>query len=175
MNRKGIVGLLDAADQERVRADLAVLFGPRAQIFQQAYEKMRAKSGRGRMQAIGWNWPALFVPFAWFFFRKMYLYGAVILLLPILIEFVIDIPSGATIGLAIVVSMYSKSWYVQKALGHIAEADARGLAGAERAEYFRRVGGVSVLAGTLAGLLYAAIVAFVLLAVVQILRSPITH
>jgi hypothetical protein len=152
--------LLDDADQQRVRADLTTFFGPRAEVFLDMYEKMQSGTGRRRTAPISWSWPVFLGSFTWFFYRKMYAYGAIIIILPIILGYLLGSTGSA---LPIVFAMWAKAWYVTHALNRIVKADKLGLMGAERSDYLQRAGGVSLPAGIFAGLLFAAVLALVIL------------
>ena len=107
-----------------------------------------------------WNWPAFLGSFTWFFYRKMYLYGAMIIILPIILGYLFGSAGSA---LPILFAIWAKAWYVTCALNRIVKADKLGLTGGERTDYLQRAGGVSLPAGIFAGLLYAALLALVIL------------
>jgi hypothetical protein len=71
-------------DDRRVRPALAVLFriavGPRADYYARRFVRYE-RSGRG---APSWNWPAFALPTVWAFYRKLWAYGVVCALLPLL-------------------------------------------------------------------------------------------
>ena len=152
--------LLDDVDQQRVRLDLTTFFGPRAEVFLDTYEKMRSGTGTRRTAPMTWNWPAFLGSFTWFFYRKMYLYGAMIIILPIILGYLFGSAGSA---LPILFAIWAKAWYVTCALNRIVKADKLGLTGGERTDYLQRAGGVSLPAGIFAGLLYAALLALVIL------------
>src|ERR1700688_1162014 len=79
--------LLDAANQGSIRADLATYFGPNADHFLQVYDRMRAATGVKRIAPRSWNWAAFLLTFVWFFYRKMYAVGAIIIFLPVVIGY----------------------------------------------------------------------------------------
>ena len=89
--------------------------------------------------------------FTWFFYRKMYLYGAMTIFMPMLLGYLFGGVGGSS---GIVFVMWGKTWYVNHALSRIAKADELGLTGTDRADYLQRAGGVSWIAGILAGLVY---------------------
>src|ERR1700731_1676437 len=60
----------------------------------------------------------------------------------------------------------AKGWYVNYGLERVFKADKLGMVGAERADYLRRAGGVSLPAGIFAGVIYASILALMILAFV---------
>jgi hypothetical protein len=139
-------------DQDRVRADLATFFGSRPEIYLSIYEKMRS-SGR---PGFSWSWAAFFGGFVWFFYRRMYVWGASLILLPIILA--VLYPSMTAFSY-LYFAASAKPLYVHVALKRIGKADELGLTGTERSEYLRRAGGVSLTAGIIAGFLAAAFVA----------------
>jgi hypothetical protein len=154
--------LFDATDQWRVRADLETFFGPRAEVFLAVYEKMRANTPARRSTTRTWSWPVFLGGFTWFFYRKMYTYAAIVIFLPIIFGYLFGSIGG---GSFILFAIEAKTWYVSHALGRISKADALGLTGQERTDYLQRAGGVSLPAGIFAGLIYALLIAFVIIAV----------
>ena len=163
--------LLDASDQRRIRADLTTFFGPRADIYLDVYEKMRAAptlANRARVRT--WSWPVFLGSFTWFFYRKMYLYGGMLIILPMILSYLFGSAGSAT---SIIFAMWAKGWYVRNALSRIAKANKLGLTGAERIDYLRKAGGVSLTAGIFAGLIYAIILAVVFLGAIA--RHKVGH
>jgi hypothetical protein len=152
------LALFQEANQERVRADLRTFFGPRAEVYLETYDKMRARDGKFPMT---WHWTAFLTVFPWFFYRKMYAVGAVLVLLPVVLGFFGLTGGGGSLAVA---GILAKGIYVQTALGGILKADALGLSGPERSQYLERAGGVSVIAGTLAGFVFVAMLGLAILA-----------
>jgi hypothetical protein len=152
---------MEEVDQRRVHADLATFFGPRAEVFLDTYEKMRSATGARRRSPKTWSWPVFLGSFTWFFYRKMYAYGAMIIILPLVLGYLIG---SAGSVLPILFAMWAKSWYVSSALNRITKADKLGLVGIERTDYLQRAGGVSLPAGIFAGLIYATLLALVIFA-----------
>lgn len=148
--------LLWDENHQRVTADLRVFFGPRPDPYINVFEDMRLKQS---LSVIRLSWPALLFSFVWFFYRKMYVVGAIAILVPIVVALLF--PGVALTGAYIGLSMAARPTYVQSALKRISKADALGLAGSERVEYLRRAGGVSLAAGILAGVLYALLLALI--------------
>jgi hypothetical protein len=159
LSNNSIVAVLDRPDQGRVHADLAAFFGSRAEAYLKTYEKMRAATGWRRLQSIGWCWPAFFSGFAWFFYRKMYVLGTIVVVVPVVLGLVINTGTGIV---AVVIAMYGKGYYVQSALRHVLKADEIGLVGQERSDYLRGAGGVSIAAGVIGGFIYASALAVTL-------------
>ena len=147
--------LFDRPDQDRVRADLAEFFGQDGEAYLATYEKMRA-STRRQHSVFAWSWPAFLVSFAWFFYRKQYVLGALIVLLPLVLGYLLGGSGGSSA--AIVIAVLAKPSYVRAALERIVKADALKLEGAERADYLRRAGGVSPAAGGFAAIVLAGLV-----------------
>lgn len=158
-----LLALLDADNQEHIRQDLTDFFGPNAEIYLATYDKMRLASGTHRLAPMTWSWPGFLVSYAWFFYRKMYIYGAMFLLVPLVLGMLFP---TASVALYVCSAIMGKTLYVQIGLGRILKADALGLAGEERKSYLQRAGGVSVLAGAIGGLIFAAALIVVILAAV---------
>ena len=111
---------------------------------------------RNRPYVPTWNWAAFFAAFPWLFYRKMYVFGTLLIFVPPLLGYLFGITGNAGVAAGLAVS--TKSLYVQLAMRRLQKADNLGLIGEERQTYLRRAGGVSVLAGVLAGLLYAVLI-----------------
>lgn len=152
----------DAADQWRVRADLKTFFGPGADTYLQVYDKMRAADPNRRLSVRTWSWPVFLGAFTWFFYRKLYTYGAMVIFLPVVISYLFGQIGG---GMTVIFAMSAKNWYVNHALGRIAKADELALIGSERTEYLERAGGVSLTAGIFAGVIYGLLVALIIFAI----------
>jgi hypothetical protein len=135
--------------------ELALFIGPNADSFRGAWEATRAKNldGRGGI-AFKFCWPAFLFGFAWFLYRKMWAFGLLLLIVPVALGFMFESPGGS-MGVAIAVSLFAKSMYVQHALPKIEEARAGGGGG----EAVRAAGGVSILGGAIGGAILAASVA----------------
>jgi hypothetical protein len=152
--------LFQEASQERVRADLRTFFGPNADVYLETYDKMRARGGKFPTT---WHWTAFLTVFPWFFYRKMYAVGAVLVFLPPAFAFFLG-PSPAGSAALACAGMFAKGTYVQMGLGRILQADALELSGPERSRYLERAGGVSVIAGALAGFVFVAMLGLAILA-----------
>ena len=144
--------LVDDPDQERVRADLSEFFGPRAEIYLAMYDKVREAPAAKRTVIRSWSWPVFFGAFTWFFYRKMYAYGALLVIAPVILGYLFggtqcrDRNSVRDVGEVLVRQLRPEP---------ISKADKLGLTGTERAEYLQKAGGVSLTAGIFAGLIYA--------------------
>jgi hypothetical protein len=153
--------LLDDPDPDRIRADLSLFFGPRAETFLHTYEKMRSDTRARRSLPTTWCWPVFIGSFTWFFYRKMYVLGALLIFLPLIFAYLFGSAGGST---WLLFAMWAKGLYVNSALERISKADQLGLTGAERSNYLQRAGGVSVPAGIFAGLIYVCLLALVIFA-----------
>jgi len=147
--------LFRRADQDQVLRDLSVFFGPRADKYLAIYEKMRARDAPWAR----WNFnvPVFFCGFPWFFYRRMYLVGSLVIFLPILAGYLFGFQGNA--GIAVGLAVSANNLYVLSGMKRLHKADELGLSGEERQEYLRRAGGVSVVAGVLASLLFVTIFA----------------
>ena len=154
--------LFDAPDQWRIRGDLKKFFGPNADTFMATYEKMRRGTGARRTSPRTWSWPVFLGSFTWFFYRKMYALGAMLIFLPLLFTYLFGSVGGAT---WILFAGSAKGWYVNLAVERVFKADQLGLAGAEQDDYLRRAGGVSP-AGIFAGFIFAFALALAIMAVI---------
>jgi hypothetical protein len=93
--------------------------------------------------------------FAWFLYRKMWAFGALLLILPVALFLMFETPGGQ-IGLAVAMAMFAKSLYVQHALSRMDKARARGDAAMLAA------GGVSIPGALVGGFIIAASTAWVI-------------
>lgn len=152
--------LLDNLDQAPIVADLTTFFGPRSEVYLDTYEKMRQASGSRRTMPRTWSWPVFLGSFTWFFYRKMYAYGAMLIIVPMVLSYLFGSAGGA---LSIVFAIWAKGLYVNSALSRIVKADELSLAGTERTDYLQQAGGVSLPAGIFAGLIYASLLALAVL------------
>ena len=164
MSKPIIRDILERPDQSRVRADLAAFFGPHADAYLRVYDKMQQGSTNWVMS---WSWPGLFASNVWLFYRKLYLLGALCLVIPLAIALVFDLDAASDIAVAVVIAVSAKAWYVSAGLRRIAEADQLELLGAERSDFLRRTGGVSPSAGWLAGFVQAAIAVLVIVNMIE--------
>jgi hypothetical protein len=153
---------LSALEAPNLRKDIETFFGPRAEIYLKVFDRTLENLRNGKNgSGFGFSLPAFVGGFVWFFYRRMYLYGAFALLAPIIAGLLIG-GSGGT-SMAAVLGLMAKPIYMQWAIARVKKADALGLVGAEREDYLRRAGGVSIVAGVLAGILFLALFAIFVL------------
>jgi hypothetical protein len=132
---------LDLGAEDAVRADLTHFFGPRPDAYLRAYERRQARAGTGRKAlGFGWSWPAFGGWFAWFWYRKLWGFGTLAMLFPIIGGLLF--PGGDVVGYLLFASL-APDWYVSAALLACREAEAQGLTGERRAAFLAERGGVS--------------------------------
>ncbi|HEX8527119.1 DUF2628 domain-containing protein [Allosphingosinicella sp.] len=131
--------------------ELAAFIGPNAERFEHSWMETRRKivDGKGGIAA-SFCWPALLFSFAWFFYRKMWILGGILLAAPAALA-LLDVNPGASLGGALAMALFGKSIYVQHAVGRI--ADIRERRGGDRE--LALAGGVSTLGGAGGGLILA--------------------
>lgn len=95
--------------------------------------------------AISWHWAAFVLTIPWLFYRKMYLGGIVLVILPVLFDHIVpgSLFFGSGLMIAVCAGLYAKSWYLAHALSKIDRATERYSAMDRRLAYIRRAGGVS--------------------------------
>lgn len=127
---------------------------------------LRLRKDYGPRTLISFNIAAFFAPLAWFFYRKMYIWGALLLLVPIVLVMVFpaleQIPSA---GFAGAIAVAANSAYLGFATGRVkklrARAENEGLSDDEFIELLESKGGVSV-----AGAVFGAMITLSLIALV---------
>ena len=142
--------------------DVATFIGPNAERFKKVFEKMRADA-LNRRTAIAWSfsWPALFFSFAWFFARKQWLMGGLLLGLPILASFFL--PAASFGGIGIFIAANAKWAYLQTSVPKIAKIVQANPPGATRDAALAAVGGISKAGAIVGGIvLLAALAAFIM-------------
>lgn len=133
-----------ADDAGRESTDAEVV-GPRHMAYFLA--RFRRFDARGGRWTFTWNWPALFFPLLWLLYRKMYAWGAALLL----VELVIMPAAAASPGASLLVTAAvvfgvpaSANWlyfrHVRKVVARSREAAA---SDAERRAWRQARGGVS--------------------------------
>lgn len=107
-----------------------------------------AKQRRHRGGLAATVWPALFLSFIWFFWRRMYVEGLLFILLPfvlaaVLIQFGGSILPTVPLVNGVLAASFGGFFYLNRARRRIAAADTQGLAGDERSEFLSAGGGTS--------------------------------
>ncbi len=145
--------IAERSDKASVWADLATFFGPNAEAYLHVYDQMRVRSSDW---VLSWSWAGFFIPHVWLCYRKQYLLTVLSIAIPAVLILAFDLDHVA-VGGGLVITLWGKSWYVQAGLKRVAKADALGLAGAERIDYLRRAGGVSLVAAGIVACLYGVL------------------
>lgn len=131
--------------------DVAAYIGPTAERYRRSWETMRDKvASGGAPSVLGFHWTALFFGFAWYFSRKMWAIGLLLLIVPLALGTVID-STGAFIGITIAGAIIARSLYLQQATSRIAEVKAAGGGSAEIAA----AGGISTVGLAIGGAILA--------------------
>lgn len=146
--------------------DLFSLYvGPNAGKFAGLYRAI--VDGEGRRWSF--NWIVLFAALPWFFYRRMYLFGILLLVIPVAVGFVL--PQAAQLGapgIAVVLAVLANRWYVSGAIEKIERIKALNLPDAERNERIQDAGGVSP-----AGAIFGVLIVFALVAIPFMSRSTV--
>jgi hypothetical protein len=119
------------------------------------------------------NWGALFFPVAWFLYRKMWLWGAGIVIVPgVLITLFPDLARFANTGLGIGCGVAANGLYVQMARSRIKAIERRDLTEAERDALIAKSGGTSMGGLVFGALLTAALGALALMSTIATSQLP---
>ncbi len=148
-------------DQASRRQELTAFFGPNAAAFLSTYDRMHAIANRPkgekpsfRLNQFGFCVPALFLGPVWLFYRKMWLWGAVMIVAGVLFG-VVHLPTGASIGLSVAVAGFGRQLYVTHAISVINKLRSVGASTQQLAS----AGGVAMAAAVVSGVLLTAVVA----------------
>lgn len=117
-----------------------------------------AKPKRRRGGGASLIWPAFFINFVWFFYRRMYLEGAAFVILPILIVLLLP-EAQAMNSIPGAIALATGGWfYWKRADRRIAKANAQGLTGDARSAFLAAGGGVSIPGLMFGVILYAVLI-----------------
>ena len=143
--------------------EVAAFIGPNADRFEHAWTETRRKivDGNGGF-AVSFCWPALLFSFAWFFYRKLWILGGILLIAPAALA-LLDVNPGGSLGATVAMALFGKSIYVQHAVGRIGEVRERGGGDRELA----LAGGISTLGGVGGGLILALGVGALIYSIVE--------
>lgn len=109
----------DFLDSELTKA----LIGKRQDHYLAKWRAIMAKAGGDPAKIAttrSWNWPALFLPYGWLLYRRMYVLGGIVLAVQLAYVLLPDsVPSSvaraflfATFGLGVVFALYGNAWYL---------------------------------------------------------------
>lgn len=137
-------------------ADIATFIGPNAARFEANWAKTREKIvEKGNGVTFGFCWPALFFSFAWFFARKQWATGGVLLVLPIVLAMLLDTHGSGGLGALIVIAMIAKSMYLQAVVPKVHDIIGALPAGTARDDALRAAGGISMPGAVVGGIILA--------------------
>lgn len=169
--------LADAEQPHSQEALYKAVIGPKNQDY---YLRHFARFDRDGRVGATWHWPAFFVTFYWFLYRKMWIHAAVYFFLPYLVMFALGMVGGvlgesgkSTIGIAYLVyvaatflipPMYANAFYYKQCKEKISDTSLT------THDYQRQLGELSGKGGTSnAALIFVLI--FVVIAFIGILAA----
>jgi len=99
-----------------------LLIGPKSEHYLAKWRAILAKANGGTAKVAtvtSWNWPALFVPYAWLLYRKLNVLGAIALLVQLAYMLLPEsVPTYVSrgfmfgyLGLCIAIALYGNAWY----------------------------------------------------------------
>ena len=134
---------------------LRLFIGPNADKFIVVYRAQQQKSNK-----VSFNWVVFFASLPWFFYRKLYLIGVCVLLVPVVLITVFpDLADVASIGIAAGLAFSANMIYVWIALRRINKLKALGLPPDELKERIQRTGGTSPAGAAFGVLIFLSIIA----------------
>jgi hypothetical protein len=109
---------VDFLDSELAKA----LIGPKQDHYLGKWRTILAKANGDPAKVAtvtSWNWPALFVPYAWLLYRKLYVLGAIVLVVQLAYVLLPEsVPAYVSrgfmfgyLGLCITIALYGNAWY----------------------------------------------------------------
>ena len=140
----------------RNRADMATFVAANPAGFLRLYDALAARRG-----ALGWCWPGVFFPLAWFLYRKMYGWaGAACVTAVLLSNTHILPPYLAWLSLwPSIVGAFGRGIYLRGARRTIGRIRAEAPDEAAAQATLRAAGGVSIAGAVVGALLYVSILA----------------
>jgi hypothetical protein len=147
---------------------LRLFAGKRADMFARVYEgqvkwadkAFRKSLSPGQRIKFSWkhskyNWPVFFAGPVWFFYRKLWLEGAAMIAIPIVLIVAFPSLDKVQFGISTLLAFYANGYYVWRARKRIAAIEADGGPVEERNRLIRARGGTSI-AGLILGLVLVA-------------------
>ena len=149
---------LSFVDEEEL---LRVYFGTNAEKFLTIHRKTEQKGW-----ASSFNWAVLFFPVIWFLYRKMYITGAFLVLMPfVLVALFPDVGFERYLGIAFFLLAFSANGlYVASAQWRIESFKKRGLAQDALESLVRKSGGTSVPGAVLGAMILAVQIVLIVMA-----------
>lgn len=146
---------IDVRRAATTEEELFCLFvGPNAGKFIRTYRAIVEGDGR----AWSFNWVVLLAGLPWFFYRRMYLAGIGMLIVPLLLAVLFPGFAQAGIpGFAAVLAVMANRWYVTTAISRIDRIRALDLPQDEQAKRIYLAGGVSIAGAAFGALIVLAL------------------
>lgn len=130
--------------------ELAAFIGPNAHRFQKTWENYSALLNGEKRALFSWCWPGFLFGFAWFFYRKQWLAGGVLLVIPIILAMLSSSTAGMS-GMAVAMGVVGKTIYLMTANQRIHKLREQRLSPTDYQRALKKEGGVSVLGGIIGG------------------------
>lgn len=139
--------------------DLRLYLGQNAQTFVSYWERLKAS---GYPFLWSWTWWGALFPIPWLFYRKLWSTGAVLVLLPILLDAMIDFGLNASLALGLLVGLTGKALVVERAESKTQNINDLGLVSQDSIDRLRRAGGVSAPGAAIGAILMLASMGLIL-------------
>lgn len=170
------LAFLTDPNQEARRAELRDFFGPNADTFLGAYDKLRAQTpqvagGRPRFQLFGGGFEAaaFFLGPVWFFYRKMWLVAWVIVGLMVVLAFIPFRAVGLILGITLATMAHRV--YVQHAVQKLVAMHAS--AAVVTTATVQAAGGVSKPAGIVSGVIFGILYILAIASIIYLVSHGI--
>lgn len=152
-------------EQDLRREELRTFIGPHSEVFLATYERVReaecAPAGGRRITrilsvVISFTTAAFFLGPFWFFYRKMWMWGASLLAAMVVVSLV-PVMSRTSLVMGLVAAFFGRYLYLRHAIAKIEQ-----LRGQMAATLLQQTGGVSRVAGWVAGVVLVLSIAVAL-------------
>lgn len=142
---------VEAIVERTYRDDLELFIGKNAGPYLALFDRQQEKR-----RGIAFCWPAFFVPVAWFMYRRMHLYIAVVLaIVTVIVTMVPFKGSGGAGAFAVAFAMSGKPLYLAFAQRKINKINKRATDEAQRLRLIEKAGGTSVTGAVIGSLITA--------------------
>lgn len=155
----------DAASADLISpdADRLAFLGPNADAYLPLWHaSKRTTLQLGEAKAtmhMRYCWPAFFVPLPWLFYRKLWIWGALSVIAPIVIELVVG-PLSGTMSLAFAMLFFGKSLVIARGDTVIAAVGAMNLPPNAAHAKIGAAGGVSIVGAVLGSAIFVVLLFF---------------
>jgi len=147
--------------------EVAAYIGPNADKFRSTWEKQRNFALAQSSGKIAWSfcWPAFLLSFAWFFYRKQWFIGAMLIVVPVVLSYFTS--AGGSVGVGLVLACMAKSAYLQDAMPKIAKVKEKLPPGDSLMAALAAAGGVSRPAGIIGGICFGLLAVAAVITVIN--------